>query len=102
MTVFRIPLTPKPQTFNLQLGAVLYTVTARWNTFANVWVLDFADENGTPILGGVPMVTGANLLEQYDYLGFKGTLYAQNDVDPTIPPAFDNLGTGANLYYVSA
>lgn len=102
MSIFKLPLTPAPQTFNVLLGTVTYTVTMVWNTFANVWVLDFVDQDGNKILSGVPMITGADLLEQYAYLGFQGALYAQNDTTPSTPPNFTDLGTGSNLYYASA
>lgn len=100
-TVFKIPLTPKAQTFDLQIGANLYSVTMRWNTFANCWVLDFSDQNGTAILQGVPMITGADLLAQYAYLGFGVQLFCQTDAAPDVVPDYAGLGTESNLYFAT-
>lgn len=102
MTVYKIPLTPKPQNFDITLGQTLYAVTMRWNTFANCWVLDFADDTGVGILSGVPMITGADLLEQYGYLDFGGSLYAQNDANPQQVPSYTDLGADSNVYFVTS
>lgn len=35
------------------------------------WFMDIADDNENPILMGIPLVTGSNLLEQFAYLGIE-------------------------------
>lgn len=47
------------------------------------------------------MVTGADLLAQYGYLGFGGSLYVQTVQNPDATPTFTNLGTDCNLYWVA-
>lgn len=73
----------------------------KWNSSAACWVVDLYNANtGALILGGVMLVTGANLLEQFNYLGFKGTLRAQTDHDADAVPTFANLGSTGHLYFV--
>lgn len=100
MTAFEIPLTPEPQTLSVPLGTKTYKLTVRWNPASASWVVDFADEQGVVILNGVPLVTGTNLLEQFDYLDFGGQLIAQTDHDVDAVPTFANLGSAGRLYFV--
>lgn len=99
---YEIPLTPSPQVFKISLGGVTYTLTLSWNTApTGGWVLDIADVNDNPIVGGIPLVTGVDLLAQYGYLGFNGQLVAQSDFDVTVPPTYQNLGITSHLYFLT-
>lgn len=101
-TFYEIPLSAAPQKFVITLSGIDYQLRL---TYANAdgggWVLDIADKQGTPIVQGIPLVTGANLLEQYPHLGFTGRLWVQGSQDPDAVPTFDNLGTGAFLFWVT-
>lgn len=103
MRYFEIPLTPaKPQKFGITLAGIEYRMTLKYrNTAQGGWVLDIADSNKTPIVDGIPLVTGADLLAQYKHLGFKGRLYVQTRDDPNAVPTFDNLGDAGKLYFVT-
>lgn len=103
MSIYEIPLTPDPQSFTITLGGIEYRLTVQYrNTDQGGWVLDIADNAGNPIIQGTPMVTGCNLLAQYRHLGFTGGLYVQTTDNPDAVPTFDNLGTDAHLYWVTA
>lgn len=96
---YEIPLSPEPQTFQIALAGVTYTLTLKWNVPANCWVLDIEDQDGIQMISGIPLVTGSDLLEQYAYLGFGGTLTAETDHDTCAPPTYDNLGTTGHVYF---
>lgn len=99
---FEIPLSAKPQTFKITLGGTDYRLTITYkNTDEGGWVLDIADSNSVPIVSGIPLVTGCNLLEQYAHLGFAGRLWVQTSHDPDAVPTFTNLGSEAFLYWVT-
>lgn len=99
---YKIPLSPKPQTFKITLGATDYRMTVTYqNTDEGGWVLGIADAKGNPLVNGIPLITGANLLEQYPHLGFTGRLWVQTSQDPDAVPTFTNLGTEAFLYWVT-
>lgn len=100
---FEVPLQSQPQTMTIQLSGVTYTLTFNYrNTNQGGWFLDIGDSNNKPILQGVPLVTGANLLAQYAYLGFTGALWVQTADNPDAVPTFSNLGTDGLLYYVTS
>ena len=100
MTVYEIPLSPTPQTFQISLAGTVYTLTLYWaDPFG--WFLNIADASGNPILNGVPLVTGADLLAQYAYLGFGGSLIVQTSHDTDAVPTFTNLGINSHLYFVT-
>ena len=99
-TAYEIPLQATPQTLAITLAGVQYKLTVRWNNINQSWVIDVADSNGNKILSGIPMVTGADLLEQFGYLDFGGELIVQTDNDPDAVPMFTNLGDTGHLYFV--
>lgn len=101
-TPYEIPLIAGPQSLNIVLAGVEYQLFLNWNDFASVWVLDIYDQTGTtPIVTGIPLVTGADLLEQYAYMNFGGMLIAQTDGDIYTPPSFSTLGATSHLYFVT-
>jgi hypothetical protein len=99
-TAFEIPLQSGPQILSITLSGVAYQLTVWWNNQCQSWMVDIADTNGNPILTGIPLVTGADLLEQFAYLDFGGQLVCQTQNDPDAVPTFANLGTTGNLYWI--
>jgi hypothetical protein len=102
--IVEIPLTPSTsQQLTCQLGAASYQLTVWWNNAdQGGWTLDIDDGSGNAIVTGIPMITGADLLEQYGYLGIGGALYVYTDADYAAAPTFDNLGVGSHLAFVPA
>lgn len=101
-TFFTIPLQAQPLTMTITLSGVTYTLTFNYrDTDQGGWVMDIGDSANNPILQGVPLVTGANLLAQYAYLGFVGGFWVQTLDDPDSVPTFENLGTDGLLFYVT-
>lgn len=101
-TYFEIPFAGTPETFTIALAGVTYGFNVQWNVPNASWVIDISDASGNPIVSGIPMVTGSDLLEQYSYLGFQFALVAQTDNSPDTVPTFDNLGTTGHLYAIVA
>jgi len=99
--VYEIPLqTATPQQLTVSLNGVQYQLTVRYNSQNAAWTLDIADSSGNAILQGIPMITGADLLEQFAYLGIGGQLICQTDNDVTAVPTFQNLGQTSHLYFI--
>lgn len=97
-TLLLIPLANTPQNFNITLAGVQYTITSKWNEYCG-WVLDFIDGiTGESIVADVPLVVGADLFEQYAYLGLPGQAIVYTDGDQYAEPTMENLGTMSNLY----
>ena len=101
MSLFKIPLSNVPQTFQISLAGKDYNMTCRWNSATEGgWVLDFSDaETAEPIVANIPLVTGVDLLDGLGYLGFGGRLYVYTDGDELAVPTLENLGTESNLYF---
>lgn len=100
-TPFVLPLIPSPQTLTIPLNGVLYQLTLHWCDPAQCWILDIADNSGNPLVQGIAVVTGADLLEQFGYLNFGGQLIAQTDNNADEVPTFNNLGSTGNLFFVT-
>lgn len=99
-TPYLIPLQPTNQRVQLTGAGVVYTLTLRWNEMAEAWVLDIGDANNNPLVSGIAVVTGVDLIAPYDYLDFGFQLIAQTTNDATAVPTMTNLGTVGNLYLV--
>lgn len=100
-TPYEIPLSPEAQTFQIQLGGTNYFLNLYWNSPGACWGLDIADALGTPLVSGIAVITGVDLLAQYAYLGFPGQLIAQTDNNPDAVPTFNNLGNEGHIYFVA-
>lgn len=103
-SIFKLPLQiGVPQTFSAVLGGVTYQLTLQYRNDPNGgWVLDIDDVSGNPLVHGLPLVTGINLLAQHKHLGFGGGLYVQTSDNPDAVPTFSNLGSDGLLYWVTA
>lgn len=102
MNVYEIPLTASEnQTVSVVLLNVTYRMTLQWREAAQCWFLDIADGAGDPLVQGIALVTGSNLLRQHQYLGIGGGLVVMCDTGTDVP-TFDNLGVSAHLLFVPA
>lgn len=99
-TPFEIPLIASNQAFTTTLAGTDYGMKLKWNGAANCWMLDISDATGKALVSGIPLITGADLLEQYRYLGIPGQLFVQTDNDTDAVPTKANLGTNGHLYFV--
>ncbi len=64
----------------------------------NAWILDISDASGNPIVCGIAVVTGTDLLAPYVYLGFKCGIFAATEGDILMPPTWWNLEITGQIY----
>lgn len=102
MATFEIPLSPESQRFSISLSGTTYVFRVYWSAAQNCWAFDIFDATDVLMVAGIPLITGADLLEQYGYLGIPGQLIVQSDSNTDAVPTFQNLGTIGHLYYVDA
>ncbi len=101
MAGYEIPLKAENQVISVQLNQVAYQMTVLYRDIdQGGWTLDIADAAGEPIVSGIPLITGADLLEQYAYLGIGGALYVATDGNASDVPTAANLGTFSHLYWI--
>lgn len=101
MSAYPLPVSATAQSFFVQLANVPYQLTLRWNSFASCWILDIADVDSVPLVQGIPVVTGTDLLAPYGYLGIQGGIIALTEGNPDAVPTFTNLGVGGDLFFVT-
>lgn len=100
MKAYEIPLTPgRNQTVSVVLLNATYRLTLQWREAAQTWFLDIADDAGNPLVQGLALVLGSNLLHQHQHLGIGGGLVVIFDTG-TDAPTFDNLGQSAHLLFI--
>lgn len=102
MALYEIPLTPEPQSFGISLSGRELQLSFRFaETFSpdalGGWLLDIFDspDDLVPLVCGIPLVAGCDLLAPYGYLGLGGRLFLSGDE----PPTLDNLGEGVLLFF---
>lgn len=96
-----IPLSPAPQRMSITLSNVTYQLNFVWNETSQCWIMSISDSSGTPLIQGAAITTGADIIEQFEYLGLGGKLIAQTDSNVDAVPTFTNLGLSGHLYWVT-
>lgn len=94
-----IPLKPSAQTLRCSIGGTFCNLTITWR--GNGYILDIADTNKSPIVSGLSLVTGADLLAQLKHLGITGALVILSDSDPSQVPLYDTLGISSHLCVIT-
>lgn len=100
---FEIPLSPTPQRLRATLNGQQYTLTFIYRGTpdgAGGWIMDVGDANNNPLASGLPLVTGADLLAQLQYVGINGGMAIGSDGNGSDVPGFNDLGINSHLYFV--
>ncbi|MBP2167722.1 hypothetical protein J2125_000914 [Erwinia toletana] len=95
-----IPLTPDNQQFTILIGNLSWRIRLLWRDDAG-WIMDLQQSDGTAIISGIPLVSGVDLLAQYNSLGFGFSLYFLSDVDTQQYATKTDLGSNSHLYVVT-
>ncbi|KAF1368534.1 phage baseplate plug family protein [Yokenella regensburgei] len=98
-TANEIPLTPDNQNFSITLAGTIYQLRIIWREV--FWYLDLLDSSGSPIVTGMPLQVGADLLAQYASLGFNFSLYVVCDDPQQDAPLKSDLGIYSHLIVVT-
>ena len=102
MAFYEIPFQPTNQNIRISILNVTYIIRTYYCDIANGgWVIDISDASGNAILQGIPLVTGADLLGQYEYLGLGFGLMFASDGDINAVSGFSDLGVSGHLYVVT-
>lgn len=100
LNVFILPFTTAPQTFNCTLSGIELKFTNKWNEIAGLWYVDIARANtGEPLVSGLPLVTGCDLLAPFRHLGLDGHIFCHSDGEVDSPPTLENLGVDCKVYF---
>jgi hypothetical protein len=101
MNVSEIPLLNQAQNFTVKLAGTTYRLRLNWSMPANIWILDIAKEDETPIVSGIALVCNIDLLRPYPYLNFGGALVAQVIGSADANPGYEDLGSTSKLFFIT-
>ncbi|WP_241591358.1 phage baseplate plug family protein [Rosenbergiella epipactidis] len=93
MTILTLGLTPDNQQFTTTILSAVYQFKLIWR--GSFWCMDILNAQSSPIILGLPLVTGTDLLGQYQHLGLGFSLFVQNESGET--PQQSDLGNGTQL-----
>jgi len=96
MNVIEINTNPSSQINLVQINGLTYTFRIVWR---GSYILDILYQN-TPLVQGIALVTGQDLLGPYKYLGLGHLILANDDLSDDCP-TYSNLGQTCHLLYVS-
>ncbi|MBJ3816660.1 hypothetical protein F9C28_17515 [Shimwellia pseudoproteus] len=99
METQEIPLSAANQQFTITLTGNSLRMSITWR--AMFWCLDIMSVDGSPLVMGIPLITGADLLAQYRHLNMGFSLYVSCDDPANENPTETDLGTGSHLYAVT-
>lgn len=90
-------------TFRVELDSIIYIINIRYNTYMDKWLLDIKSSSDSPIIMGIPLLLGTNLLDRYvDSRLPAGDLFMYNIEDETIDGGIDDLGDNLIMMYMES
>jgi hypothetical protein len=99
MAIQEIPLTADNQQFSIIIAGTTYRISITWRDV--YWIMDLRDDRSDPVILGMPLVTGADLLAQYGYLRLGFQLVVACDDSSQDYPTKNDLGTGSHLLIIT-
>jgi hypothetical protein len=98
MAFYKVPLTNEPdQTLSITLPVngknINLNLRVRYNTQGGYWWMTISDANGNVLLDALPLLTGIDLLEQYEYLGIGSAVILNRGNTTLDSPDDKTLGT---------
>lgn len=102
MALLKLPLRsdiPKYE-FRIDLDGVTYTLAFRFNFRMTRWIMDLKTENNIPVIMGIPVLIGTDILERYQSSDLPpGNLFAVNLEDDFVEAGEDDLGNNVIIMY---
>lgn len=67
MAILRVPLNHSlyHYEFRVELGSMIYVFEIRYNTYMGTWIFSIYDSANDPIIMGLPLLVGIDLLRRY-------------------------------------
>lgn len=102
-TLFQVPLQSNLPWYQFQitLSGNLYTLTMRFNTRTNRWILDIGDSANNPLVVGLPILIQQNVNGQYVVTGLpNGFFYSLDNSGKGQQPTLNSFQIDHTLYYL--
>jgi hypothetical protein len=105
MALRKLPLRsdiPKYE-FRIDLDLTTYTLAFRFNRRQGRWIMDVKTETDTPLVMGIPVLIGVDLLARFVIDGLpEGNLFAANIENDFVDAGRDDLGNNVVIFYNEA
>lgn len=89
--------------FTFTLSSTVYLFTIRYDQRMDRWIMDLADANSNPLVSGVPLLVGRNLIGRFVTEGLPvGYFFVTDDTNTGIEPTRFSFGTTHTLYFVES
>ncbi|WP_041866951.1 phage baseplate plug family protein [Sodalis glossinidius] len=98
MVMNEIPLTATNQQFSITLSGTVWQMRIIWRDVAG-WMLDMLNASGAPVITGIPLLSGQDVLAQYAWLKPGGKLIVIADDEQLLGAT--GLGNTAKLYWIT-
>lgn len=86
--------------FQIALEKVFYNFDFNWNERGNYWVMSIADQSQNPLISGIKLVSGIDLLEKYKIEGLPtGSFFILDTTGKNTDPNKDNFAVTHFLIY---
>lgn len=95
MAIYEIPLNNSNQKFKISLSGKNYKLRTIYRV--DTWFLDIFEADDTPLVCGIPLVMGDNILAQFQHI-IRGGLYVLNE-NPDEAHRYFELGQILKLYW---
>jgi predicted Zn-dependent protease with MMP-like domain len=97
MSYYQIPVDSSPnQEFDITVPVdgnnLQLHLSFTYNTIANYWVMSVADKNKNMLVMSIPLVTGTNLVGQYNHLALGSAFLVKTGDSALNYPDSDSLG----------
>lgn len=88
------------QEFRMPLENTFYRWRVRWNSRTKYFSFDLYDDDSNPLLLGVPMLKGANLLNAFQDIPIGGLFMITTDEEEG-EATLENIGESVNLVHLT-
>ncbi len=97
--MYVIPLSTGAQQFTIKLGENALQIRLVWREAqGGGWFMDLSDTDGTPVLSGLALRCGHDLLEEHVHLGL-GKLTVSLDGKSDSDPVYEDMGRQIQLIW---
>lgn len=98
--LLEIPLGSVPGTVSLNLPGRSVRLRLTFEDGEGTWIMDIYDDGEAPLVCGIPLLIGLDLLGPYGHLGFNTRMFVlRRGGDPAEDIGYDDLGTAAGLFF---
>lgn len=63
--------------------------------------MDLSTYEGVPLIQGLPLTAGEDVVQQFAYLNIGGEIRVETDGNVLFEPTYDNLGSNGKVLFIT-